>query len=133
MIRKDYIQRQFEEFGKVLASLLSLKKNRDWEAFEKEIELASQTFTSFELKALEELSLDDFEKKIQSTPLAYDHKKMLASLLFEHMNAYQERGETEHYEQLKKKCFVLYTALAEDLTHNEFDLETHYRIKLLQE
>lgn len=132
MHKKDYLQRQFEEFGKVLANLLSLKKDRNWEEFEKEINEAVRKFTTLELNHLENLNPTDFEKEMLSASLAFDQKKALASLLFEQMNAYLEKKENVKYEQLKKKCESLYRILAEDLTQNEFDLEIHYRAELLK-
>ena len=131
MHKKDYIQRQFEEFGKVLASILSRKKKKEWEEFEKEIEQASQKFAALEIAQLENLSTDDFNKQIQSSSLLYDQKKILANLFFEKMNAYFEKAENEKYQSAKSKCIALYSHLSADLTQNEFDLEVHYRIKLL--
>lgn len=131
MYRKDYIQRQFEEFGKVLASLLLLRKNQDWEAFEKELEVAAAQVNPPEQEHILRLSGPRFEEELLSSGLEYLRKKMLASLLFEHMNACYERGLTEEAEALRKKCLFLYDHLAHDLTQNEYDLEVHYRLKVL--
>ena len=131
MHKKDYLQRQFEEFGKVLATLLSFKRNGDWEKFEEEIALATQKFTTLELTLLEALNEVDFKVKTFSTALSYDQKKILANLLFEKMNSYLERNQTEKFIDLKAKCLALYTHLTSELTHNEFDLEAHYRLEFL--
>ena len=133
MHRKDYIQRQFEEFGKVLAQLLSLKLNKNWEVFEKEIAEAFKKFTPYQLDKIEGLSTEDFSKEITGSPtLPYDQKKILAHLLFEKMNVYLERNETENYLATKSKCQIIYQHLSEDLTQNEYDLEVHYRIEFLK-
>ncbi|WP_317897406.1 hypothetical protein [Aurantibacillus circumpalustris] len=133
MLRKDYIQRQFEEFGKALALLLNLKLNKNWEVFEKEMAEAFKKFTSFELDKIEGLSEEAFNHEITGTPtLLYDQKKILANLLFEKMNVYQERNETEKYLATKTKCQIIYQNLSEDLTQNEYDLEVHYRVEFLR-
>lgn len=131
MLRKDYIQRQFEEFGKVMAILLSLKRNKDWDNFEKELSEISKRFTPFDIETLERLSETDFQSELQSAKLSFGQKKMLASLLFEKLDAYLEKGETENYPALKARCVYLYHNLASDLTQNEYDLEVHYRLGLL--
>ncbi|MBL7933853.1 MAG: hypothetical protein JNL60_18260, partial [Bacteroidia bacterium] len=92
MYRKDYIQRQFEEFGKVLASLLLLKRQKNWEEFEKEISIAFLTYTAQNSEALENSDLESFANNIvNSKTLSFQQKKILANLLFEKMNYYLER------------------------------------------
>ncbi|PBQ33976.1 hypothetical protein CNR22_20080 [Sphingobacteriaceae bacterium] len=132
MLRKDYIQRQFEQFGKVLASLLAKKLLNDYDAFEKEMAEAVKQFTDFEILELENISLDAFSQKINSSHLEFDQKKILANLLFEKMTYYQEIGDLEHYKALKLKTLFLYQVITDDLTHNEFDLEAHYRLDRLK-
>lgn len=133
MLKKDYIQRQFEEFGKVLASILSRKKSKDWDAFEKEVEEAVKKFSPFELPKLEEMSGEEFKASLFQNPeLLFQQKKILANLLFEKMTACYEKEEYKKYDDLHAKCLLLYEHLANDLTHNEFDLEVHYRLNLLK-
>jgi hypothetical protein len=133
LLRKDYIQRQFEEFGKVLASLLNLKLNKNWEEFEKQLNEAFSKYTPFELEKLEHLSIESFQNQLHATPtLVYEQKKILASLLFERMNVYLEQNKMKEYELLKLKCLALYEHLSNDLTQNEYDLEVHYRLKFLK-
>lgn len=132
MLRKDYIQRQFEQFGKMLASLLSKKLNKDYEAFEKEMAEAVKTFTDFEVVELEDDSLEAFVHKINSSDLQFDQKKILANLLFEKMNYYLEIGKPESYKDLKQKTLFLYETITSDLTQNEFDLEANYRLEFLK-
>jgi len=133
MFRKDFLQRQFEEFGKVLASLLSLKKSKAWEEFEKQAEEASKKFTTFELKELESHTASDFKNKVINTPnLSYDQKKILASLLFEKMKVYEELVMQEKYLSVREKSLILYDHLANELMQSEYDLEVNYRLKFLK-
>lgn len=132
MLRKDYIQRQFEEFGKMLASLLSKKLNKDYETFENEIAEAVKKFTALEVQELEELTLEAFVQKINSSRLEFDQKKILANLFFEKMNYYSEIGKQDRYANLKQKSLFLYELITTDLTQNEFDLEANYRLEFLK-
>jgi hypothetical protein len=133
MLRKDYIQRQFEEFGKVMAVILGLKREKDWDTFEKEIALATQKFTSLEMQQVEAMDSKSFEEAVLNREdLEQDKKKILAELLFEKMSYYLERDDKAHYASIKEKCLQLYRHLRDNFTENEFDLNTHYRIAFLE-
>ncbi|MBA2612443.1 MAG: hypothetical protein H0U95_10755 [Bacteroidetes bacterium] len=133
MLRKDYILRQLEEFGKVMAVILGFKKQLDWEEFEKEIYKASLKFTSLEINHVEGLNEEAFEKEVLSNPaLTLDQLKILADLLFERMNLYIVRNEEEKYEKLKAKCLSLYKFIQNSHTENEFDMNVHYKLEALK-
>jgi hypothetical protein len=133
LLRKDYIVRQLEEFGKVMAVILGYKNQNDWERFEKEIEEAARKFSAFEIKQAEELSPGDFEKNVvEITSLLPDQKRILAELLFEKMLFYAEQKNEKQFSDLRKKCLSLYRYLLANCTENEFDLGVHYRIKMLE-
>ncbi len=132
MLRKDYIMRQFEEFGIVIGAILGLKRNKEWEKFELEIEKAVKQFTSLELAELKNLSLEAFEKIIQSSPqLKPDQIKALADLLYEQSFAEQEKNNNSQTTDLLQKSLMLYKIYKGELTSNQFNLETHYRIELI--
>ena|SRR5687767_7654544 len=131
MLKKDLLVRQMEEFGKVLALLLSYKRNQEWEKFEKELAEALKSFTSLDLDSLEKMDPSSFEEKVVHSPaLSLVQKKIVAGLLFERLE--QVEKEKEKWEGLLKKCLVIYQFLADDLTENEFNLDIHYKLKLLK-
>jgi hypothetical protein len=131
MHKKDYLQRQFEEFGKVLAVILGLKKEKDWEKFEKAIQDATRKFTPLQIETTEELSESEFELLISGDQLNHDQKKILATLFFEKLNLYMATGDAKKYEHLKNRCLKLYQYLQDNFTSNEFDLDVHYKIGVL--
>jgi hypothetical protein len=132
MLRKDYIQRQFEEFGKVMAVILGLKREKDWDKFEKEIAAAAQKFTPLEISNVEAMDHTRFEQEVLNREgLSLEQKKILASLLFEKMSWYLELNEKTRYAPLKEKCLLLYRHIRDNFTENEFDLNTHYRLEFL--
>ena len=132
MYKKDYIVRQFEEFGKVMAIILGFKHKGEWNRFAGEIEEAVKQFTSIELKEIKSLSQDDFETLINTnTNLKSDQLKILADLLYEQSFAEKEKADRNAQTELFKKSLFLYKLYKNELTANEFNLEVHYRIELL--
>ena len=96
MLKKDHILRQFEEFGKVLSALLTFKKNREWDNFDKEVQNAVMRFTPFELDYVENLDDEDFWFEILNHPtLTQEQYKILAGLLFEKLDYYLCTDEKE--------------------------------------
>ena len=133
MLKKDYLGRQFEEFGKVMAVIFGFKKLQDWDKFEKEIQDASSKFTSLEIGKVENLENVAFEKEILNHPtLTQNQKKILADLLFEKLNFYAAKNDEVNYNKLKEKCLLIYTFLQNDLTENEFDMNVHYKLEILK-
>lgn len=132
MLRKDLLVRQLEEFGKVLALILGYKKQNEFEKFENELEQAAKKFTPYELKTIESLSINEFSSQvINNQHLLPDQVKILADLLFEKMKYYMESGKHENVENLREKCIALYNRFSGDLTHNEFNLDVHYKLEFL--
>ena len=133
MLRKDFIIRQIEEFGKVLALIIGYKKQNEWTKFEEEIKNAIQKFTSLEMNEIENLNIDFFVSEIVNrVGLSLDQKKIIANLMYEKLYFYLFKNENENYSQLKAKCLLLYLHLNENCTTNEFDLDVHYKLSMLQ-
>lgn len=132
MLKKDYILRQLEEFGKVMAIILNYKKLQDWDKFENEINATSKKFTSIEINKLEKFNEDDFKKEIlNNTTLSQDQLKILADLLFEKLNFYAQKNDTISYNNLKVNCVLLYKHIQNQLTQNEFDMNVYYKLEIL--
>jgi len=133
MLRKDFIIRQIEEFGKVLALIIGFKKQNEWTKFEEEIKNAIQKFTSLKMNEIENLNVDFFVSEIINREgLSLDQKKIIANLMYEKLYFYLFKNENENYSQLKAKCLLLYLHLNENCTTNEFDLDVHYKLSMLQ-
>ncbi len=136
MIRKDYLVRQFEEFGKVMAMILRLKKDKAWDQMDEEISLAVTRFTELELRDLVSLDLPSFTQFIvDSQHLSDKQLRMLADLLYEKLQKELAVSEQDQSTQIKKLLF-LYERLKSLATTNQFDLDVHYKVaalhKLLQ-
>ncbi len=132
MLRKDYIVRQFEEFGKVLAAILGYKNASDWEKFEKEIADAAGKYTGLNILEIEMLDEPGFIKNVVGNEeLNQEQKTILARLLFEKMLYFIELKEFDKSHQLKHKCLTLYKHLKDNATENEYNLDVHYKIEFL--
>jgi hypothetical protein len=134
MLRKDYLQRQFEEFGKVLAQILGFKKSGDMINFEKEIEKAVKTFTTLELDALLKMDLESFEKMVkQNETLRPDQIRILADLFYERSFVFDKQEQAEQLKDMLGRAYFLYKRYTEELTTNEFNLEVSYRMQMITE
>lgn len=134
MLRKDFLQRQFEEFGKVLASILGFKKSGDMLNFEKEIERAVKTFTALELSELLQMNLGSFEKMVKlNNDLRPDQVKILADLFYERSFVFDKPEQAEQMKEMLARAYFLYKRYSEELTVNEFNLEVNYRVQMITE
>lgn len=131
MLKKDYLQRKIEEFGKALALLLSKKRQLD---FEKELHQLSKIYLKNDSEQMEKLSEKEFihiymgEASPDRTKL-----KISADVLYETLIYRMESQTGKNTNELVRKCKLLYTFLLDDLTENEFDLGIHYRLKMLEQ
>lgn len=133
MLRKDFIVRQLEEFGKVMAVIFGLKKDKDWLNYQNEINNAALKFTSFEIDYVEKLTQTDFEEEIiNHANLTPEQHHILADLLFEKLNYYLSIEDVVKSEDLKEKCKKLYFLLQNNQTQNEFNLDVHYKLSFLE-
>lgn len=129
MIRKDFLVKQFEEFGKVIARILNFRKEKEHELLREEIHQAVQKFTDLEIEHVEQTDADNFNKLMLQ--LDDQRLKMLADLLFEKMHYYLMREEEENYLCLKFKALKLYE-LFKAREQNEFNMEVYYKLQYLK-
>jgi hypothetical protein len=132
MIKRDYIVRNLEEFGRVLSELLRLRRTKDLEHLQDQIRKAAMQFTAFEIDHVEEMTQDEYRLQVleraDMTPI---RKRMLADLLFERMHYYLLSDEDEKSANAAWKCYQLYNDLFVN-SSADFDLEVHYRLEYLK-
>jgi len=132
MLRKDYIVRQFEELGKVMAIIFGLKKIKDWKNFEAEVNAASQKYTALEINSVENYLPIEFEAGVLNHPtLTNEQLHILADLLFEKLMYYIDINSQKQIDDLKNKCTQLYTLINSNQTQTEFNLDVHYKLCFL--
>ncbi len=132
MLKRDYLIKQFEEFGKVLGAILGLKREGNLSQLNDMIREAAQKYAASEIDFVEmipdELLLSTLtdEKKLTDEQL-----KMLGDLLFEKAEYYLASNAPETQSlNCYKKSKRIYSFLKEHATIN-FSLDMHYKLELL--
>ena len=135
MHKRDYLVKQFEEFGKVMAILLRLKRDENYQKLSEIINESVKKYTSTEIDYVESLIDEQLIEKLTSEKKLNDEQlKMLADLLFEKADYY---FNTQQNSDLKlngvnclKKSHIIYLFLKEQATLT-YSLDMHYKIELL--
>ena len=135
MHKRDYLVKQFEEFGKVMAILLRLKRDETYQKLSEIINESVKKYTSTEIDYVESLIDEQLIEKLTSEKKLNDEQlKMLADLLFEKADYY---FNTQQNSDLKlngvncfKKSHIIYLFLKEQATLT-YSLDMHYKIELL--
>ncbi|MES2514653.1 MAG: hypothetical protein V4580_10940 [Bacteroidota bacterium] len=131
MHKRDYLVKQFEEFGKVMAVLLGLKKDGNQPDFLNLINESVKKYTATEIEFVEALNDDHLthvltnEKKLNDEQL-----KMLADLLYEKAEYYIHAGNHMAATNCYKKALAIYLFLKENATLT-YSLDMHYKIEIL--
>ena len=134
MIRKDYLVRKIEEFGKVLSRLHLLKRERQLDEFGEALVHAFNTFSPFEISEFEALNEEEFSVRIIGNEhLTQEQFRILADLIYEKMDHYSLTGNDSGAAKCRQKCIQLYQKLLDDNVLGEFDLHAHYRLSSLMQ
>lgn len=133
MHKRDYLVKQFEEFGKVIGVLLGLKKDRKFSELSELINESVKKYTSTEIDYVESLTNENLiEILTQEKKLTDEQLKMLADLLFEKGNYYSATDTTEiKSTNCYKKSLIIYTFLKEHATLT-YSLDMHYKLEILE-
>jgi Family of unknown function (DUF6483) len=132
MFRRDYLVKQLEEFGKVMAVLLGLKKEGSLSELDELLRSTSQKYTSIEISSVELIPDNDLLQTLCDDKKLNDEQlKMLADLLFEKAEYYLlDHAPEEKSQNCYKKAYVIYSFLQKHATLN-FSLDMHYKLGLL--
>jgi hypothetical protein len=132
MLKRDYLIKQFEEFGKVLGVILGLKKEGNLSQLNNMIREAAQKYAATEIDYVEtipdELLLSTL---VDEKRLTDEQLKMLGDLLFEKAEYYLvSNAPQEQSLNCYKKTLLIYSFLRDHATLN-FSLDMHYKLELL--
>lgn len=132
MLKRDYLIKQFEEFGKVLGQILGLKKEGNLSQLNDMIREASQKYAASEIDYVETIPDEVLLKTlIDEKNLTDEQLKMLGDLLFEKAEYYLRLNAPETQSlNCYKKAYLIYSFLKEHATLN-FSLDMHYKLELL--
>jgi hypothetical protein len=132
MLKRDYLVKQFEEFGKVMAVLIGLKRDGNFPDLLDEINKAAQKYTNTEIVYVESLENELLLHELtEGKKLNDEQLKMLADLLFEKAEYYLKTAASDtEVDNCYKKAFLIYLFLQEHATLN-YSLDMHYKIEML--
>ncbi len=134
MLRKDYIMRQFEEFGKFLALLMGHKNNSNWSELEKQINENALKFTGTEIGAVEKLKDQVFIHELTEVKqLNEGQLKMLGDLLYEKGIAYTQLFKEDEAKNAFTKALSIYNHIRSNALETDFSLDMHFKIKAIQQ
>lgn len=135
MHKRDYLVKQFEEFGKVMAILLGLKRDEKYSELSELISESVKKYTPVEIKYAESIIDQQLittlttEKKLNDEQL-----KMLADLLFEKAEYYSNTQQNSDLNlnaiNCYKKSYLIYLFLREHATLT-YSLDMHYKLEIL--
>lgn len=132
MLKRDYLIKQFEEFGKVLGVILGLKKEGNLSQLNEMIREAAQKYAATEIDHVEMIP-DDLlmSSLIDEKKLTDEQLKMLGDLLFEKAEYYLAANAPEEQSlNCYKKSKLIYSFLKDHATLN-FSLDMHYKLEIL--
>jgi hypothetical protein len=132
MLRRDYLVKQAEEFGKVLAVILGLKRDGLFPDMLEEIYKASQKYTSLEILYIEKLENATLIKDLtEDKKLNDEQMKLLGDLLFEKAEYYiHTEGAGVSSDNCYRKAYIIYLFVKDHATIN-YSLDMHYKLELL--
>lgn len=132
MLRRDYFIKQVEEFGKVLAQIMGMKRNGRFPDMQEEIQKATLKYTNLEILDIEKLENTGFTEDLtENRKLNDDQMKMLADLLFEKAEYYiRTSGDSKDASNCYRKAYLIYQFLRDHATLN-YSLDMHYKLELL--
>jgi hypothetical protein len=132
MLKRDYLVKQFEEFGKVMAILLGLKKEGLFPELSDAIDESLKKHTALEIKYVESIANETLlETLTQEKKLNDEQLKMLADLVYEKGEYYASMNSTEETSNnCYKKAHLIYLFLKENATLN-YSLDMHYKLEIL--
>lgn len=134
MLRKDYIVRQFEEFGKFLAIVIGLKTDAKFIEMEELINTSALKFTNVEIKIAEGLPNKDLIQLLtENYELKEANLKMLGDLLYEKGIGYSKQFKEDEAENAFQKALLIFEFIKENSLEIDFSLDMHFKINSLKQ
>lgn len=133
MLKKDYIIRLTEEFGKFLGILMGLRKKGEWKEFEIILNEMVIKFTGTEIVWVENLRDENFIIDLtENNSLTNEKLKMLGDLLYEKGMLYSSQNNLTEAKNCFNKSYAVFIHLKNSALDSDFSLDMHYKISLLE-
>lgn len=134
MLRKDYIIRLTEEFGKFIGVLFGLKNQNKWDELEKLINESAQKYTGVEIAVVERIPDEVLvDTLIKNHNLSIDNMKMLGDLLYEKGFFYSNGALVKEAQNVFYKALLLFRYVKINALDSDFSLDMHYKMSRLEQ
>ncbi|MBK7668804.1 MAG: hypothetical protein IPJ32_16585 [Sphingobacteriaceae bacterium] len=134
MFRKDYIMRQYEEFGKFLAIVLGFKADSKFAELEELINTSAFKYTNIEVEIAEKLPNKDFIQLLtENYELKEANLKMLGDLLYEKGIGYSKQLKEKEAENAFQKTLLIFEFIKETSLESDFSLDMHFKMNSLKQ
>jgi hypothetical protein len=135
MYKRDLLMRQFEEFGKFLATILGYKQQENYVEVSKLINEGVLKYIGVSIEEIEKLETDNLILLLtQEKKLSDEQLKMLADLLYEKgfNNLNSDLNHNESYLIYFVKAQVLFNFVNRNGTL-PYSLDTHYKLEVIKD
>jgi len=135
MHKRDLLMRQFEEFGKFLATIMGYKQQQDFMEVSKLISEGALKYIGVSIKEVEELEPENLISSLtQEKKLSDEQLKMLADLLY-------ENGVNNLNSNLNSNSFTLINFAKAQMLYNflnlngtlPYSLDSHYKLEAIKD
>ena len=131
MHKRDYLVKQFEEVGKVMAILLGLKRDGNFPEFLNTINESAKKYAKTEIEFVESIKNENLIETLTTDKKLNDEElKMVADLLYEKAEYYLNQSQELEAENCYRKTNSIYLFLKEQATLT-YSLDMHYKIEVL--
>jgi hypothetical protein len=135
MHKRDLLMRQFEEFGKFLATILGYKQQENYVEVSKLINEGALKYIGVSIEEIEKLETDNFILSLtQEKKLSDEQLKMLADLLYE--KGFNNLNSDLNHNESNLIYFVKAQVLFNFVNRNgtlPYSLDTHYKLEVIKD
>ena len=134
MFKKDYIMRQYEEFGKFLAIVLGFKADSKFIELEEFINTSAFKYTNIEIQIAEKLPNKELIQLLtENYELKEANLKMLGDLLYEKGIGYSKQFKEKEAENAFQKTLIIFEYIKENSLESDFSLDMHFKMNALKQ
>jgi hypothetical protein len=135
MHKRDLLMRQFEEFGKFLATILGYKQQENYFEVSKLINEVALKYIGVSIEEIEKLETDNLILSLtQEKKLSDEQLKMLADLLYE--KGFNNLNSDLNHNESNLIYFVKAQVLFNFVNRNgtlPYSLDTHYKLEVIKD
>jgi len=132
MSSEDYLTRQFQQLGKVLAALMGLREKKKYNEAIQGIDQVLDTWFHIHEEQIDNLSDEDFLELVFSNKShCLEKEQSIAELIYQKTLIFKETGRQAESQAHAKKALLLFKAI--DSQNSTFSIEIQQKIACLDQ